>query len=307
MKACIAEQHTASGSAVRTTYRALQNNTRVATAVTLKNGEILQVWPKSCSFLTVEEWKATYPNAVFKEGTASPHPHTQFYRNNPVLGNLSLPLSSLTPFQNLVRHFVLLFGLFRDGRLSSQEFVLDIPSLSPKCRVSMRKADGEVIIRYEKKTLFGRELRTLTAPCDMPVEGVRGHIFFDSSPIEPLGQKPDPTKKTVVYCPKKHVWGKVNDNVTAVQTLLAAGYNVLLYNTPGMRFHTILNDTHREELYALPGVVAVFSCEIDPKQNRCPPGLHILYPSPDDVKKSKSLGRRLTLDEWIAERAAAAL
>lgn len=231
-----------------------------------------------------------------------PNPNAVYRKQNPVLYDLSLPFPHYTPFQNLMRHFLLQTGEYSDTRVS-RTFHITIPGLPPntaECTCFMNPPTGRLNVAYRRS---GEGTNTyIDNPNDIPVAGVQILLqpptAIPATSHLPVGfQQYDGTHKTVVLCiPGSRSSLNAYPATLQGESLVAAGYHVLYYNMRKMDQYA-LPDTVREELYALRGVVAVMTLPLRTD------GRLLVYPSPDAVRQTHSFGQFLPLAEWIAEHA----
>lgn len=259
-----------------TTLRAYRDNHRIATAIVLKTGRLLQVYPTKTPFATEAEWLTPLGVCTI---------HRTEKPVTPPYEMISHPIASYTPFQNLVRHFLHQTGLYpHDATV-----YVTVPSISAE--------PIPIEMKSETDTLYSP---FVPKPADLPTTNL---LFYRDSgdvyqkkPTQLLGLSHDPQRPTVVFTfPYKKLSNRVGtDTQVAMETLSAMGFNLLFHNRKGGS--SVLGDDSLAALWALPGVVGIFG----PAHQ----GRLLLYPTMAE-RKAFWIGKRLTVTEWLPNPPAA--
>lgn len=219
--------------------RAFENEKRIGTAVVLKEGRILQVYPTKQTFENETEWKATFPSAEFQT-EAPKQSMTEAQKQEKrkkvrlsklerqIQNSLSWPRSSDTPLQKIVRqlYFQLgiddslvvyeTLGLWRQRRIDSNLYVY-VPSLKKMLSIFFERRTGYVVFDHQLRFNF-------------PVDGL---LFFykptwESSfhQVEPLFQQLHENQKVVVQIPRLY---RSKADTELQQKLIEKGFYILFY------------------------------------------------------------------------------
>ncbi len=239
--------------------RAYKNNERIATAVTLKDNTVLQVYPEKKSFATMDEWKATFTDTSFVEGelsNVSPEKAAEraLKRDmDKITKHLSYPKDNDTPMQKTVRQLYFQLCL-RDS--CNKYYHPDSPNIYYRTRMEsglsvMIPNEGLITPVYFNYTsgqvYFNNQNQTNTS--------LLGLTFYYSynkimRTITPIVQNPVPNQKTIIWGPCYWLNYKSQENI--LQKLMDAGFYILFYNTY-LRWGIV------EKLYKIPNVKGVLS------------------------------------------------
>ena len=237
--------------------RAYKNNERIATAVTLKDNTILQVYPEKKTFTTMDEWKTTFTDATFVEGeTISDEARMERTRQRfvaKITKHLSYPVETDTPMQRAVRQLYFQLGL-RDSchksydplnsnryyrtRLESGLSVM-IPNKGIITPVYFNYTSGMVFFDDKNQTntsllgltfffTYGKELRTIT----------------------PIVQNLVPGQKTIIW--NSVLYLMYNSQEKILRALMDAGFYILFYKT-------YFRYSDMETLYKIPNMKGILS------------------------------------------------
>ncbi len=270
--------------------RAFQNNIRIATAVTLKDNTLLQVYPEKKAFPTQDEWKATFTDATFveQERVAVVKAKKEKVAVKKNKSDLSYLISTDTPMQRVVRQLFYQLGLrdsvssyytsrdkyFHPRRYESGLYVM-MPSDSRITPVHFNYKSGQVFFSGENQVstsldglLFFRKQR------------------FDLIRVMPILQVQHPDQKAVVIL--SNSFNSYQHKM--VNALVNAGYYILF-----MMNKWYPSPERVKALYALPNVKGVLSAEYGTEIN--------IHPLPKEGEPTNYYFNRprMSIEMWIAK------
>ena len=279
--------------------RAFQNDSRIATAVFLKDNTLLQVYPEKKSFATLEEWKATFPEATFE--TQDRPAVVKVTREEKLMkkikSELSLPVSTDSPMQRVVRQLFFQLGL-RDSLIcyytsNDSSSPPPPPFLYPRRHESglyvMIPSEGRITpVHFNYKSghvFFSGKNQVATSPDDLLF--VRKELY-DMVRIQPIFQTQAPDQKAVIILSTN--WNNKSQQSLAT-TLVSAGYYVLFMMNSYYPTSEMV-----KLLYSLPNVKGVLSTNYGNEMN--------VYSVPKEGESSGPYNStRMTIGMWLSKNA----
>lgn len=267
--------------------RAFQNDQRIATAVKLTKGGILQVYPTKESFETEEDWKAKYQGSDFKESDRkqSNEKRRHTWLENHLSQFLQKDVESDSPMQKLVRQFYFQCGIpdsIRSTTNTDTIHYFDTVRNNPRLHVFFPQLGKITPVYFNRKSgrvyIDGKDARSMSTLglCFF----LSGQFEYNMELVQPLEQIRFPEKKVVIYCTA--YWRNKEDKVR-IAMLLNAGYYVqFYYNNRNPTSETV------DAMYAIPNVMAVMATN------------HDSYESVSVFKQKTWFPSTIGLSKWIA-------
>lgn len=238
--------------------RAFENEKRVATAVFLKDGTLLQVYPSKKKFENEDLWKDQFSCCSFKTESrevnrdAEPKAKANTKIEEHVKECLSLPVPSDTPIQALIRQIFNQYGIPDNltvkrknpgiWRTKGRDSILYVYCPTQK------SFGGVFFNRRTGMYMIGKLLR--------PEIETEGLVFFfkkpwsaDFLPVDLHSQTLQSGQKVVVYIPGTY---RYEHDIALQKKLLENGFHILFYNDKRRPSKEIL-----EELYKIPNLKGV--------------------------------------------------
>lgn len=208
--------------------RAFKNNTRIATAVKMAEGNIFQVYPVKQRFDSEEAFKAAYPEHEFKEETrdASEKTRQLTKAQKQLLIRSSLPRDTDTAMQKLVRQIYFQAGMPDSIRSTAIDWHTSYygSRRDPGIYVQIPTDDRITPVYFNRKSgliLFDKKVQN-----DINPEGMRFYqkVNGDLIRVEPEFVEQGPDQKAVVYDNKNYATHR-----KYLKQLQEAGFYVVHY------------------------------------------------------------------------------
>lgn len=270
--------------------RAFKDEKRIATAVKMAEGKVLQVYPRKQTFESEEAFKASYPEHEFKEETRekSELARTMTKAEAHVLVHTSLQRNSDTALQRVVRQIYFQTGTRDSIRSTAIDWQSSYYSSRADPGIYVQNSTDSVItpVHFNCKSglvLFNRNIQNNTNP-----EGMR---FFkkdrgDLVPVMPEFFEQQPGQKAIVY--DNHGY---STNKNYITQLREAGFHIVHYmsNTqPSL-------DVQKAMYKMIPNLVAVIMNNIYTND-------FSIYPSLEKLNTNNWWNlTRASPAKWIAE------
>jgi hypothetical protein len=214
--------------------RAFQNTTRVATAVVLADGQVLQVYPRKQKYESEEAFKSVYPEHEFRteERVAAQAKTVLTGRmraaEKHVLQHTSLPRDSDTPMQRLVRQIYFETSTADSIRATATDYLSSYygSRVDPGIYVQVPETGIIYPVHFNRKS--GLVLFQLKIQNENTVEGLRFYRkdHGDLIPVTPSFHEQQPGQKAVVIEQTRHFQERAS---IVIEKLRQSGFYIVHY------------------------------------------------------------------------------